>query len=254
MKQSEPGLSAAQPPGLVLDCDGVLVDSEGLASRVEAEVLRDLGLTLTVDEAHEMFLGKTVAGVLLRIEASTREHAESLHDALTHFPNSVVQVDGCYQIELTPDNEVTTRLVELVDTVGAWLGAMQIGMCQIHFGDRSLALVAPSDGNKADPTQFLVERARHRATVKAGGGRQKLSLDEAMAPASEQPEVDLIALDELIDELAEHDPQAAELVKLRCFAGFGHVEAADALGIERRAADRLWLLARSWLYRRLSES
>ncbi|OAI54567.1 hypothetical protein AYO47_09945 [Planctomyces sp. SCGC AG-212-M04] len=102
--------------------------------------------------------------------------------------------------------------------------------------------------------RILVERARHRATVKAGGGRQKLSLDESMAPASEQPEIDLIALDELIDELAEHDSQAAELVKLRCFAGFGHVEAADALGIERRAADRLWLLARSWLYRRLSES
>ena len=106
-----------------------------------------------------------MAGVLLRIEASTREHAESLHDALTHFPNSVVQVDGSYQIELTPDNEVTTRLVELVDTVGAWLGAMQIGMCQIHFGDRSLALVAPSDGNKADPTQFLVERARQLQTA-----------------------------------------------------------------------------------------
>ena len=61
-------------------------------------------------------------------------------------------------------------------------------------------------------------------------------------------------VDELIDELAEHEPQAAELVKLRCFAGFGHVEAAEALGIERRTADRLWLLARSWLYRRLSET
>jgi len=62
-----------------------------------------------------------MAGVPLRIEASTREHAESLHEALTHFPNSVVQVDGSYQIELTPDDAVTTRLVELFDTVGAWL-------------------------------------------------------------------------------------------------------------------------------------
>ncbi len=106
-----------------------------------------------------------MAGVPLRIEASTREHAESLHEALTHFPNSVVQVDGSYQIELTPDDAVTTRLVELFDTVGAWLGDMNIGMCQIHFGDRSLSLVAPSDGNKADPTQFLVERARQLQTA-----------------------------------------------------------------------------------------
>ncbi len=49
----------------------MLVDSESLASRVEAEVLRDLGLELTVDEAHEMFLGKTVAGVLETIAART---------------------------------------------------------------------------------------------------------------------------------------------------------------------------------------
>jgi HAD superfamily hydrolase (TIGR01509 family) len=51
-------------PALIFDCDGVLIDSEYLASRVESEVVRDLGLTLGVDEAHELFLGKTVDGVL----------------------------------------------------------------------------------------------------------------------------------------------------------------------------------------------
>jgi len=49
---------------IILDCDGVLVDSEVLASRVEAELTRELGLHLTVDEAHDLFLGKTIAGVL----------------------------------------------------------------------------------------------------------------------------------------------------------------------------------------------
>jgi len=102
--------------------------------------------------------------------------------------------------------------------------------------------------------RILVERARHRETAKAGGGRLRLTLDEAIAASEGQPDVDLIALDEFIDELAGHEPQAAELVKLRFFAGFGHLEAAEALGIERRAADRLWLLARSWLFRRLSET
>ena len=51
-------------PAIIFDCDGVLVDSEYLASRVEAEILRDLGLSLSTEEAHRLFLGKTVDGVL----------------------------------------------------------------------------------------------------------------------------------------------------------------------------------------------
>ena len=56
---------------LIIDCDGVLVDSEGLASRVEAALTRELGLHLTVQEAHDLFLGKTVAGVLDAIAQRT---------------------------------------------------------------------------------------------------------------------------------------------------------------------------------------
>ena len=62
-------MSNASLPALIFDCDGVLVDSEHLASRVESDVARDLGLTLGVDEAHEMFLGRTVEGVLDEIAA-----------------------------------------------------------------------------------------------------------------------------------------------------------------------------------------
>jgi HAD superfamily hydrolase (TIGR01509 family) len=54
---------------VIFDCDGVLVDSEWLASRVEAELLKDLGLDLTVEQVHELFLGKTVGGVLEIIAA-----------------------------------------------------------------------------------------------------------------------------------------------------------------------------------------
>ena len=62
-------MSDARLPALIFDCDGVLIDSEYLASRVEAEVARDLGLTLGVEEAHDLFLGKTVDGVLDAIAA-----------------------------------------------------------------------------------------------------------------------------------------------------------------------------------------
>jgi HAD superfamily hydrolase (TIGR01509 family) len=62
---------SARLPAIIFDCDGVLVDSEYLASRVEAEILRDLGLSLTIDEVHDLFLGKTVDGVLDAIGART---------------------------------------------------------------------------------------------------------------------------------------------------------------------------------------
>ncbi len=62
-------MTASPLPALIFDCDGVLIDSEYLASRVETEVTRDLGLALGVDEAHDMFLGKTVEGVLDAIAA-----------------------------------------------------------------------------------------------------------------------------------------------------------------------------------------
>jgi HAD superfamily hydrolase (TIGR01509 family) len=58
-------------PAIIFDCDGVLIDSEGLASRVEAELLRDLGLNLGVEETQRLFLGKTVDGVLDVIAART---------------------------------------------------------------------------------------------------------------------------------------------------------------------------------------
>jgi HAD superfamily hydrolase (TIGR01509 family) len=57
-------LSDATLPALIFDCDGVLIDSEYLASRVESELTREFGLTLGVEEAHELFLGKTIDGVL----------------------------------------------------------------------------------------------------------------------------------------------------------------------------------------------
>jgi HAD superfamily hydrolase (TIGR01509 family) len=62
-------LSGSRPTGVIFDCDGVLVDSEGLASRVESELARELGLDLTTAEAHDLFLGKTVDGVLELIAA-----------------------------------------------------------------------------------------------------------------------------------------------------------------------------------------
>jgi RNA polymerase sigma factor (TIGR02999 family) len=101
--------------------------------------------------------------------------------------------------------------------------------------------------------RILIERARHKATDKRGGGTRRLDLEHLTLGCEDRP-AELLALDESLGELERHDPQIARLVKLRYFAGLSHQEAALALGITRRAADRLWAVARAWLYQRLAET
>jgi RNA polymerase sigma factor (TIGR02999 family) len=100
--------------------------------------------------------------------------------------------------------------------------------------------------------RILVEAARRKQADKHGGGRLRVDLPEDIADASGRSD-DLVALDEALARLETHDPDAARLVKLRYFAGLSHQEAADALGVSRGAADRLWALARAWLLRQLSK-
>ena len=100
--------------------------------------------------------------------------------------------------------------------------------------------------------RILVERARRKAAAKHGGGRTVIDLGEALAAVDCRAD-EVVALDEAVDELGRHDPEAAELVKLRFFAGLTHQEAAQAMGIGRRQADRLWALARVWLYRQIAD-
>ena len=100
--------------------------------------------------------------------------------------------------------------------------------------------------------RILVERARSRATLKRGGKSQRIDLDQIELACDDRAH-ELLALDEALDELERHDTQAAQLVKLRYYAGLTHQQAAAALGIRRRAADHLWALARAWLYQQIGE-
>jgi RNA polymerase sigma factor (TIGR02999 family) len=98
--------------------------------------------------------------------------------------------------------------------------------------------------------RILVENARRKQRRKAIQGGERVPLDGAQL-ASPLPDEDLLALDEGLRELAQHHASAARLVDLRFFAGLTQTEAAEQLGISRSTADRLWLLARSWLYARV---
>jgi RNA polymerase sigma factor (TIGR02999 family) len=101
--------------------------------------------------------------------------------------------------------------------------------------------------------RVLIERARQKAALKRGGSAGRVPLNETLLAAPDETE-HLLEVDEALVALQEHDPRAAQLVKLRYYAGLGHQEAAEALGISRGAADRLWAVARAWLYRRLKEN
>lgn len=90
-------------------------------------------------------------------------------------------------------------------------------------------------------------RARHRAK-RSAGVRVSLSDVAATRPA---PEVEVLALDQALDELAVREPRQARLVELRYFGGLSETEAARVLSISRATASREWSLARAWLFRRI---
>jgi RNA polymerase sigma factor (TIGR02999 family) len=95
--------------------------------------------------------------------------------------------------------------------------------------------------------RILIDHARRKRRVRHGGGRKRVGLPEAEAVA-EAPSHDLLALDEALTRFAAADPQKAELVRLRYFAGLTLEEAADLLGLSRATAARHWAYARAWLY------
>jgi RNA polymerase sigma factor (TIGR02999 family) len=99
--------------------------------------------------------------------------------------------------------------------------------------------------------RILVEQARRKRGPRRGGGRQRVDLDEALSLA-EPGSPDLLDLDQALTGLEAHDPQAAQLVKLRYFAGLTMPQAAEALGLSLRSAERNWRYARTWLHRELS--
>jgi RNA polymerase sigma factor (TIGR02999 family) len=94
--------------------------------------------------------------------------------------------------------------------------------------------------------RILVENARRKSRIKHGGGLNRVSMEDAALVSVPTSDV-LLALDEALTRFAAQEPEAAKIVELRYFAGLSIDEAADALGVSRATANRLWAYAKAWL-------
>lgn len=99
--------------------------------------------------------------------------------------------------------------------------------------------------------RILVERARHKNRREEITG-PRLPLDE-LKNAATIPDGQLLALNDSLEDLASTHQTAAEIVKLRFFGGLSVEQAADAIGVSVRSAERYWTYARTWLHRELED-
>jgi RNA polymerase sigma factor (TIGR02999 family) len=100
--------------------------------------------------------------------------------------------------------------------------------------------------------RILLNQARDKKRQKRGGDRRRLNLD-AITIVDNASDDELIALDDALKSLEQENPECAQLVQLRFFTGLTHSEAAAALGLAKRTADRYWSYARAWLYEALRD-
>lgn len=117
-----------------------------------------------------------------------------------------------------------------------------------HFDNRGHFFAAAAEAMR----RILVDRAREKGAVKRGGGFARLDIDDVHLVTTVTPD-QFLAIDDALAKLADSDSGAAQLVKLRYFAGLSVEEAAAALGISTATAYRHWKYARAWLFAELRD-
>jgi RNA polymerase sigma factor (TIGR02999 family) len=115
-----------------------------------------------------------------------------------------------------------------------------------HWDSRGHFFAAAAEAMR----RILVDSARGKQSLKRGAGRHRHPLGEASLVAPRVDD-DVLAVNEALERLAATDPQASELVKLRFFAGLTSGQAAEAMGVSARTADRMWGYARAFLLKQL---
>ena len=117
-----------------------------------------------------------------------------------------------------------------------------------HWDSRGHFFAAAAEAMR----RILIDRARDRKRLKRDGCRRRVNLDE-IEVALDTPADELLALNDALDNFCSQYPDCGELVKLRFFAGLPLGDAAAALRMPKRTADRNWAFARAWLHRKLGD-
>jgi RNA polymerase sigma factor (TIGR02999 family) len=112
-----------------------------------------------------------------------------------------------------------------------------------HWDNRGHFFAAAAEAMR----RILIDNARRKARAKHGGGRKRVDLDDADVISMAAPD-ELLVIDEALTKLAAEDPRAAQLVRLRYFAGLSVEEAAEFSGLSRSSAYEHWSYARAWLH------
>ncbi len=179
-----------------------------------------------------------VTRILSAIEQGDPQAAEQLlplvYDELRRLAaEKMAQEKPCQTLQATAlVHEAYIRLVDLEKAQ--------------HWDSRGHFFVAASEAMR----RILVEDARRKRRQKRGGALRRVELDAAQISYLSAAE-DLLDLNDALDCLAAEDPQAAQFVKLRYFAGLSVEDAAEMVGLSRSAACEHWAYARAWLHRRL---
>jgi RNA polymerase sigma factor (TIGR02999 family) len=100
--------------------------------------------------------------------------------------------------------------------------------------------------------RILVNHAERRVAGKRGGPDAKLSLDDAVSPASESRQLDILVLDDALNRLTELDARQGRIVELRFFGGLSVEEVAEVLNVSAVTVKREWRLAKAWLHDEMS--
>jgi RNA polymerase sigma factor (TIGR02999 family) len=99
--------------------------------------------------------------------------------------------------------------------------------------------------------RILIDNARRKKFQRHGGGAERISL-EGLDLAANLTDEQILGINEALEQLTHHDPQKAELVKLRFFVGLTNEQAAAVLGVSAPTVKRHWAYARAWLFRRMN--
>ncbi len=124
-----------------------------------------------------------------------------------------------------------------------------VGDAEVHWQGRAHFFAAAAEAMR----KILIDHARKRGRGKRGGQRQRIPLSVVDLAAEEQFD-EILAVDDALRRLQEEDPPAAEVVRLRFFAGLSVAEVAAVLETSPRTVAREWAYARAWLYRELRRS